>query len=636
MAAAAVTAVKAARPRSRSGRAGPATEAKTFTKLVNEYEKQNPGDKISSLYVDNDDTLQKVTTAVRGGSPPDIAYLYGSWAPNVATIPQVVNLTQVVKKAGVNWNDFYVGERDVATVNGKVIGIPALVDNLAVVYNKKLFAAAGLQPPSANWTWDDFVADAQKLTDASKKQYGTAYVTPGTEDTVWHWEALLWEAGGQILNAGNNKAAFNSPAGLTSLNTLKTMAVTNKSMYFDPTDQAYENVFNSGKIGMLVTGPWDLSTFPNVQYGVQVMPTYPGSRRRPPDHLRPGQLGGVQQRLGQDRGGREVPALADRTGPGQDLVAGHRRPAHPDLGGQHPRVRAQDERHPARGEHVHRQPEQRQAGPAPDHPVPEDLHGPGQHGPVRAAEQEHAAGRPEVGRAAGQPGPGRELTWRFPSSRRGARSSRGTGPAAPVHRRILSSEHLTGWAFVTPGAAIILLFGAVPIVWSAVMSFQNSHLQGGPSPFVGLKNYRQMVHDPVVGQAIGHTLIYTVLFVPGTMIVGLFLAVAMNRKIRFISLYRTAAYATMAISTISEAIVFIWLFDPSYGIVNYIFSLVGVPQQQFLNNPSEALYVIVAMTIWGWTGFAVIIYLAALQGVPTTLLEAAALDGAGRGRRSAR
>jgi multiple sugar transport system permease protein len=207
--------------------------------------------------------------------------------------------------------------------------------------------------------------------------------------------------------------------------------------------------------------------------------------------------------------------------------------------------------------------------------------------------------------------------------------NRDRGGGQPVHRRILSSEQFTGWAFVTPGAVIILLFGAAPIVWSAIMSFQNSHLQGGSSPFVGLKNYRQMVHDPVVGQAIGHTLIYTVIFVPGTMVVGLFLAVAMNRKIRGISIYRTAAYATMAISTISEAIVFIWLFDPSYGIVNYAFSLVGIPQQQFLNNPSEALYVIVAMTIWGWTGFAVIIYLAALQGVPKTLLEAAALDGAG-------
>src|ERR1700755_2810402 len=83
----------------------------------------HPGQKVSPLFVNNDNTLQKVLTAVRGGSPPDIAYLYGSWAPNVAQIPQVVNLSQVVKRAGVNWDDFYTGERAVATVNGKVIGV---------------------------------------------------------------------------------------------------------------------------------------------------------------------------------------------------------------------------------------------------------------------------------------------------------------------------------------------------------------------------------------------------------------------------------------------------------------------------------------------------------------------------------
>jgi multiple sugar transport system permease protein len=201
-------------------------------------------------------------------------------------------------------------------------------------------------------------------------------------------------------------------------------------------------------------------------------------------------------------------------------------------------------------------------------------------------------------------------------------------PARAGRRRPPASEQATGWAFVAPGAAIILLFGAVPIVWSAVMSFQDNQLTGNAS-YVGLRNYRLMLHDPVVAQAVQHTLVYTALFVPGTMIAGLFLAVAMNRKIRFISLYRTAAYATMAISTISEAIVFIWLFDPSYGVVNYFLSLLGIPQQQFLNDPSQALYVIVIMTIWGWTGFSVVIYLAALQGVPKELLDAAAVDGAG-------
>src|SRR5215469_7147853 len=242
-----------------------ATEGKAFAHLLSEWNKAHPDEQVTSLYVNNDNSLPKLLTAVKGGSQP-----------NVAQIPQVVNLTNVVQQPGVNWNDFWTGERDVATVNGKVIGVPALVDNLAVVYNKTLFAQAGLQPPGPNWTWSEFEADAAKLTNPAKKQFGTAYVTPADEDTVWHWEALLWEAGGQILNSTNTKAAFDSPAGLEALNALHTMAVTDKSMYLDPSDNEYANLFNSGRIGMLVTGPWDLSSFPNVKYGVQVMPSFPG------------------------------------------------------------------------------------------------------------------------------------------------------------------------------------------------------------------------------------------------------------------------------------------------------------------------------------------------------------------------
>jgi multiple sugar transport system substrate-binding protein len=252
-------------------------EAKAFAHLLAVWNKAHPTEKVTSLYVDNDDSLPKLLTAVKGGSQPDIAYVYGSWAPNVAQIPEVVNLTKVVQQPGVDWKDFWVGERDVATVKGEVVGIPALVDNLAVVYNKTLFAQAGLPEPGPDWTWSQFTADAQRLTNPAKKQFGTAYVTPGSEDTVWHWEALLWEAGGAILNSSNTKAAFDSPAGLQSLTTLRTMAVTDKSMYLDPTDSAYANLFNSGKIGMLVTGPWDLSGFPNVKYGVQIMPSFPGT-----------------------------------------------------------------------------------------------------------------------------------------------------------------------------------------------------------------------------------------------------------------------------------------------------------------------------------------------------------------------
>jgi multiple sugar transport system substrate-binding protein len=252
-------------------------EGTAFKHLLAEWNAAHPAEKVTSLFVNNDNSLPKLLTAVKGGSQPDIAYVYGSWAPNIAQIPQVVDLTKVVQQPAVHWNDFWVGERDVAVVHGKVIGIPALVDNLAVVYNKSLFAAAGLQPPGPDWTWTQFMADAQRLTNPAKKQFGTAYVTPGDEDTVWHWEALLWEAGGSILNSSSTKAAFDSPAGLQALTTLRTMAVTDKSMYLDPADSEYATLFNSGKIGMLVTGPWDLSGFPNVKYGVQIMPSFAGT-----------------------------------------------------------------------------------------------------------------------------------------------------------------------------------------------------------------------------------------------------------------------------------------------------------------------------------------------------------------------
>jgi multiple sugar transport system permease protein len=204
------------------------------------------------------------------------------------------------------------------------------------------------------------------------------------------------------------------------------------------------------------------------------------------------------------------------------------------------------------------------------------------------------------------------------------------GPRRPPRAgRLARPEGFTGLGFATPAIALIFAFGLLPIAWSALLSFQNSNGLTPSTPFVGTRNYQRLLHDPQVRSALGHTLVYCALFVPGTMIIGLLLAVAMNRKIRFITFYRTAAYVTMAVSTINEALIFIWLFDPSYGIVNYALSLVGLPQQPFLNSPSEALFVIVAMTVWGWTGFAVIIYLAALQGIPQPVLDAAAMDGAG-------
>ena len=253
------------------------TEGEVFKKLIAQYNQDHPDVKVNELYSSNDLVLQKVLTAVRGGSAPDVAYMFGSWSPNIAQIPQVVDMAEYVSEPDWQWDDFYPAEREAATVGEKIVGVPALVDNLAIVYNKQLFAEAGVAPPSPDWTWADFRAAAAKLTDPAKGQYGWLIPADGSEDTVWHYLPMLWEAGGDILSPDDSTAVFNSEAGVEALTVLQQMAVTDKSLYLDTTNENGPKLMNSGKVAMLVTGPWDLSQLPDIDYDVQVMPTFAGS-----------------------------------------------------------------------------------------------------------------------------------------------------------------------------------------------------------------------------------------------------------------------------------------------------------------------------------------------------------------------
>jgi multiple sugar transport system substrate-binding protein len=253
-------------------------EAKSLTDLVDEYNSMNTGVHVNLEYIGtNDHALEKLTVALNAGEQPDITYQYGTSMPQLATAPGIMDLTDKVADPSYNWNDFSEGARQAASVNEQVFGIPALIDNLAIVYNKDLFQQAGVDPPTPDWTWDDFTAAAKALTDPSKQQYGFAYPIDATEDTVWHYDAMLWEAGGDILNADNTQAVFNSDAGVQALTTLQQMAVTDKSVYLDQQNTGkIDTLFNAGKIGMLVTGPWALSAYPDVNYDVQIMPEYAG------------------------------------------------------------------------------------------------------------------------------------------------------------------------------------------------------------------------------------------------------------------------------------------------------------------------------------------------------------------------
>src|SRR5947207_11790446 len=191
----------------------------------------------------------------------------------------------------------------------------------------------------------------------------------------------------------------------------------------------------------------------------------------------------------------------------------------------------------------------------------------------------------------------------------------------------LQSDHLAGWAFAGPAVILILVFGIVPIIWSALLSFQRTNLLSPPD-WVGMQNYQALTKDPLFKTSVVHSVIYTVLFVPLSVAGGLFAAIALNRRVRGMRFYRTAVFVPVVASTIATAIMFLWLFDPNFGLANWFLGKIGLGPFGFFTSSDGALYSIVAMTVWGWIGFDAIIYLAALQGIPQDLLEAAAIDGA--------
>jgi multiple sugar transport system substrate-binding protein len=249
--------------------------------LADEFNRTHKGIHVDATTggVVSDQMRQKITTALASGDYPDVAYIFGSDLANLARSDKVMDLTDKVKAPGFGWDDYYPPARDATMVGGRVRALPALVDDLAVVYNKKAFAAAGVDPPPAGgWTWDQFVATSKQLTDRSKGRFGTAWPAVGDEDTVWRTWPLVWQAGGEIIT-DDGKVGFGGAPGEKAFGVVNQLAQ-DGSVYVDTkpdSDQTYQ-LFNNGKIGMVVTGPWQLPDFIDAKddFGVVPLPTFGG------------------------------------------------------------------------------------------------------------------------------------------------------------------------------------------------------------------------------------------------------------------------------------------------------------------------------------------------------------------------
>lgn len=209
-----------------------------------------------------------------------------------------------------------------------------------------------------------------------------------------------------------------------------------------------------------------------------------------------------------------------------------------------------------------------------------------------------------------------------------------TATTAPVGatRRPLSSrrkrERSWGAAFLSLPVLLFLVFLLLPIVMALVLSFTDYSVIG-TTHWVGWANYGRLLHDPFFHTALWNTLLYTVMYVPLSLVLALGTALLLNRKVRSVTVFRTLFYIPVVASTVATASIWYWLLNPQHGLINIVLGWFGIDGPAWLYDSHWAMTAIVIMSAWAGFGANMIIFLAGLQGIPRELLEAARTDGAG-------
>ncbi len=191
---------------------------------------------------------------------------------------------------------------------------------------------------------------------------------------------------------------------------------------------------------------------------------------------------------------------------------------------------------------------------------------------------------------------------------------------------------VAAWAFAAPSALHLLVFTFVPLVFTLYLSMHDWDMLASERPFIGLGNYSEMFGDAGFWNALRNTMVYA-LYVPVTMALALAAALALNQPLRGVRWLRAIVFLPTIVSYVAIAMVWQWLLNADYGLINNVLRSLGASGHDWLGDPQTALGALMVVSAWVHIGYQMIVYLAGLQGVPVSLLEAAHLDGASAWRR---
>ena len=188
---------------------------------------------------------------------------------------------------------------------------------------------------------------------------------------------------------------------------------------------------------------------------------------------------------------------------------------------------------------------------------------------------------------------------------------------------------LAGYLFVLPFLLAYFAFLIFPVLLGLRMSLYNASLVGADAQFLGLANYRELFGDPDFWSSLWHTILFTLLSTPPLVLLALIFAMLANRAIPARWFFRVSFFAPWVLPSSVVALIWVWLYQPGFGLINSYLTMIGLPEVAWLADENVAMISVVIATVWWTLGFNFILYLAGLQEIPQEVYDAAAVDGAG-------
>ncbi|MCC6396920.1 MAG: sugar ABC transporter permease [Bacteroidetes bacterium] len=191
---------------------------------------------------------------------------------------------------------------------------------------------------------------------------------------------------------------------------------------------------------------------------------------------------------------------------------------------------------------------------------------------------------------------------------------------------------IAGVLFLSPTLLVFSLFVVFPVVFSFFLSFHKWNMFSAEQAFVGFDNYAAILVNPEFWSVLSNTALYTLGTVPLNMVIALAAAYVLNKKIIGRRILRTAFFLPVVMSPVAAAVIWRWVYEPNFGLLNYGLSVFGIPSVNWLNDPTAAMFALILMGVWKSFGVNLVLFSAGLQGIPEQYYEAAQIDGAGKVR----